>query len=97
MPANFDITAGAGLRGLLVDGAAAVATLGGGLRRGSGQDAAAVLTGDALSVAAWGERLLAAGSFGPEGITCRVALSSADEVDVEVIGWLRAAYEATKE
>ena len=62
MTANFDITAGAGLRGLLVDGAAAVATLGGGLRRGSGQDEAAVLTGDALSVAAWGERLIAAGS-----------------------------------
>jgi imidazolonepropionase len=49
-------------RGLLIEGAAAVATLAGGLRRGAAQRDAAVLAGGALCVAAWGGRILAAGS-----------------------------------
>ena len=49
-------------RGLLVEGAAAVATLAGGLRRGASQGEAAVLSGEALCVAAWEGRILAAGT-----------------------------------
>jgi imidazolonepropionase len=54
--------------GLLVEGAAALATLAGGLRRGSAQGHAAVIAGGAgsgavrgLAVACWGGRVLAAG------------------------------------
>ena len=53
--------------GLLIEGAAAVATLAGGLRRGSGQADAAVMSGrgpegaDPPAVAVWGDRILAVG------------------------------------
>jgi len=51
--------------GLLIEGVASIATLAGGLRRGSSQGDAAVIDGDAsgraLAVAAWGDRLIAAG------------------------------------
>ena len=40
------------------------------------------------------ERLLAAGSFGSGTITHRVALGAPEDVDAEVEGWLRAAYDA---
>ena len=40
------------------------------------------------------ERLLAAGSFGSGNITHRVALEDPAEVDGELRGWLRAAYDA---
>ncbi len=41
-----------------------------------------------------GGRLLAAGSFGSGSITHRVALAVPDDVDAELEGWLRAAYDA---
>ena len=47
--------------GLLIEGAAAVATLAGGLRRGSSQAEVAIVAGD-TAVAAWGDRLIAVGS-----------------------------------
>lgn len=55
------------LPGLLIEAAASVATLAGGLRRGTTQGDAAVTTGDpagggSLAVAAWRGRILAAGS-----------------------------------
>ena len=40
------------------------------------------------------ERLLDAGSFGSGNITHRVALGAVEEVDAELEGWLRAAYDA---
>jgi imidazolonepropionase len=46
--------------GLLIEGAAAVATLAGGLRRGSSQGEVAIVAGD-TAVAAWGDRLIAVG------------------------------------
>jgi imidazolonepropionase len=48
--------------GLLIEGAASVATLAGGLRRGAAQADAAALTGTGLAVAAWRSRILAVGS-----------------------------------
>ncbi|OGN87187.1 MAG: hypothetical protein A2X23_12375 [Chloroflexi bacterium GWC2_73_18] len=39
-------------------------------------------------------RLQPAGSFGSGQVTHRVGLGSPGEVDAEVVGWLRAAYEA---
>ena len=48
------------LPGLLIEGAAAVATLAGGLRKGSSQREVAILTGEPV-VAAWGGRLIAVG------------------------------------
>lgn len=47
--------------GMLIEGAAAVATLAGGLRRGSSQGDVAIVAG-ATAVAAWGDRLIAVGS-----------------------------------
>ncbi|HEY5486522.1 MAG TPA: amidohydrolase family protein [Candidatus Limnocylindrales bacterium] len=47
--------------GLLIEAAAAVATLAGGLRRGAEQRDAAVLSGGGLFVAVWRGRILAAG------------------------------------
>jgi hypothetical protein len=38
------------------------------------------------------ERLLDAGSFGSGTITHRVALTAPEEVDAELEGWLRDAY-----
>jgi imidazolonepropionase len=46
---------------LLIEGAAAVATLAGGLRRGAAQGDAGVLSGGRMSVAVWGGRVLAVG------------------------------------
>jgi predicted transport protein len=40
------------------------------------------------------ERLRDAGSFGSGNITHRVALASPDEIDAELEGWLRDAYDA---
>ena len=40
------------------------------------------------------ERLLDSGSFGSGNITHRVALGAPEEVDAELEGWLRDAYEA---
>jgi hypothetical protein len=40
------------------------------------------------------ERLEEARSMGQSAVTHRIGLASPDEVDDEVIGWLRAAYEA---
>jgi len=40
------------------------------------------------------ERLVDAGSFGSGNITHRVALGTVDDVDAELEGWLREAYEA---
>jgi imidazolonepropionase len=48
--------------GLLIEDATAVATLAGGLRRGSSQGEAAVLSGAPLAVACWEGRILAVGS-----------------------------------
>ena len=39
------------------------------------------------------DRLAAAGSFGSGNITHRVGLTAPDDVDAEVRGWLRAAYD----
>jgi hypothetical protein len=39
-------------------------------------------------------RLADAGSFGSGSITHRVALAAVEDVDAELEGWLRAAYEA---
>ena len=39
------------------------------------------------------DRLVAAGSFGSGNITHRVGLTAPGEVDAEVRGWLRAAYD----
>jgi imidazolonepropionase len=50
------------LPGLLIEGAASIATMAGGLRRGTAQADAAELTGGDLAVAAWRSRILAAGS-----------------------------------
>jgi len=53
------------LPGLLVEGAGAIATLAGGLRRGSSQGDVAVISDGGpggLSVAAWGDRLIAVGT-----------------------------------
>jgi predicted transport protein len=47
-----------------------------------------------LPDAAATDRLVEAGSFGSGNITHRVALSSPEEVDAEVEGWLREAYGA---
>ena len=50
------------LPGLLIEGAASIATMAGGLRRGTAQADSAELTGPHLAVAAWRSRILAAGS-----------------------------------
>jgi predicted transport protein len=47
-----------------------------------------------LPGAAAGSRLLEAGSFGSGNITHKVGLSSPDDVDAEIEGWLREAYRA---
>lgn len=40
------------------------------------------------------ERLADAGSFGSGSITHRVALAAVEDVDAELEGWLRDAYDA---
>jgi imidazolonepropionase-like amidohydrolase len=55
------------MTGLLVEGAASVATLAGGIRRGSAQGEANVLTGGALAVACWEGRILAVGAAADVG------------------------------
>jgi imidazolonepropionase len=50
-----------GSNDLLIEGAATVATLAGGLRRGAAQGEAGVLSGGRMSVAVWGGRVLAVG------------------------------------
>ncbi len=50
-----------GSNDLLIEGAAAIATLAGGLRRGAAQHDAAVLSGGRVSVAVWNGRVLAVG------------------------------------
>jgi imidazolonepropionase len=47
--------------GLLIEGVESIATLSGGLRRGAAQADAAEIGGGDLAVAAWGDRLIAAG------------------------------------
>ena len=47
-----------------------------------------------LPDAAATKRLLEAGSFGPGGITHRVALAAIEDVDAKLEAWLRAAYDA---
>jgi hypothetical protein len=42
------------------------------------------------------ERLRPAGSFGSERITHLVSLAHEDEIDGELTGWLRAAYDGAK-
>ena len=49
--------------------------------------------GLALAEAGNGDRLRPADSFGSERITHRVAVRSPDEVDAELVAWLRRAYE----
>ena len=71
-------------RGFLIEGAAAVATLAGGLRRGPSQGDAAVLPGGALSVAAWEGRILAVGTEAE--VHCRIeaqglSIDSFDRLD----------------
>ncbi len=68
-------------RGLLVEGAAAVATLAGGLRRGRYQADAAVMAGGPLSVAAWKGDVLAVGD-GP-AVAAIVAAAGLDARDFE--------------
>ena len=53
---------GAGPRGLLVHGAAAIATLEGGLRRGPAQADVRLLRGDEMAVACWEGEVVAAGT-----------------------------------
>ena len=50
--------------------------------------------GLALPGAADTERLRPAGAFGSGRTTHRVSLAHEDEIDAELIGWLRDAYEA---
>jgi imidazolonepropionase len=59
--ARTDLPGSPGPPGLLIEGASSVATLAGGLRRGSAQADAAELRGGSLAVACWGGRILAAG------------------------------------
>lgn len=40
------------------------------------------------------ERLQAADPFGSGQVSDKVAVSTSDEVDMELIGWLKQAYEA---
>lgn len=47
-----------------------------------------------LPGAAAGGRLAAAGSFGTGSVTHRLALTGLQYVDAELLGWLRAAYQA---
>ncbi len=49
------------LPGLLIEGAASIATLAGGLRRGAAQADAAELSGGSLTVATWEDRIVAVG------------------------------------
>jgi predicted transport protein len=42
------------------------------------------------------DRLLAAGGFGSGNVTHRVALASLDDIDDQLIGWIRSAYESVR-
>jgi hypothetical protein len=53
------------------------------------------LTGLKLPGMAAGGRLEPSANVGGGAITHKVALTSPDQVDDELIGWLRAAYEGT--
>jgi len=69
--------------GLLIEGAASIATLAGGLRRGSTQDDAAEMAGASLSVAVWDGRIVAVGS-GPD-VTAKVRAAGYDLEKFRVI------------
>jgi imidazolonepropionase len=61
------------MTGLLVEGAASIATLAGGVRRGAAQGEAGVLTGGALAVACWEGRILAVGAAADVGLEIAAA------------------------
>jgi imidazolonepropionase len=71
-------------RGLLVEGAASIATVAGPLRRGSDQGDAAELSGGPLAVAAWDGRILAVGLAADvhrQIVAAGHALESFDRID----------------
>ena len=57
-----EVTSSRARPGLLIEHAASIATLAGGIRRGASQGNASVIVGHDLAVAAWDGRLLSAGS-----------------------------------
>ncbi len=71
-------------RGLLVEGAASIATVAGGLRRGATQGDATELSGSSLAVAVWAGRILAVGSsedVGRQIAAAGHAVESFDRID----------------
>ena len=64
--------------GLLIEGAASIATLSGGLRRGAAQADAAEIGGGRLAVACWGDLLIAAG---PRGEVLRRVAAAGHSLD----------------
>jgi imidazolonepropionase len=70
-----------GAGGLLIEGAASIATLAGGLRRGRSQADAAVIDGGGLSVAVWNGEILAVGREGD--VSEAIARAGLDRVDFD--------------